>query len=44
LYVAGDAGARAANVPNEGFVRMAVVAHYGTFFVFLAMELYVLLE
>jgi hypothetical protein len=47
LYVAGNAGATTANVvANAGLVRMGVVAHLldGTFFVFLAMALYVLLE
>ena len=47
LYAAGNAEATAANVvANAGLVRMGVVAHLldGTFFVFLAMALYVLLE
>ncbi len=47
MYVAGNAGATAANVvANAGLVRMGVVAHLldGTFFVFLAMALYALLE
>ena len=47
MYVAGNAGATAANVvANAGLVRIGVVAHLldGTFFVFLAMALYVLLE
>jgi hypothetical protein len=47
MYVAGNAGATAANVvANVGLVRMGVVAHLldGTFFLFLAMALYVLLE
>src|SRR5271170_8430176 len=47
MYVAGNAAATAANVvANAGLVRMGVVAHLldGTFFVFLAMALYVLLE
>src|SRR5271167_2866975 len=47
MYVAGNAGVTAANVvANAGLVRMGVVAHLldGTFFVFLAMALYVLLE
>jgi hypothetical protein len=47
MYVAGNAGATAANVvANAGLVRMGVVAHLldGTVFVFLAMALYVLLE
>ena len=47
MYVAGDAGATARNVlASPGLVRMGVVAHLldGTFFVFLALALYVLLE
>jgi hypothetical protein len=47
MYVAGDAAATAGNVvANPGLVRLGVVAHLldGTFFVFLAMALYVLLE
>jgi hypothetical protein len=47
MYVAGDAAATAGNVvANAGLVRLGVVAHLldGTFFVFLAMALYVLLE
>ena len=47
MYVAGNAAATAGNVvANAGLVRMGVVAHLldGTFFVFLAMALYVLLE
>jgi hypothetical protein len=47
VYVAGNAGATAGNVvANAGLVRMGVVAHLldGTFFVFLAMALYVLFE
>jgi hypothetical protein len=47
MYVAGNAGATAAKVvANAGLVRMGVVAHLldGTFFVFLALGLYVLLE
>ena len=47
MYVAGNAAATAGNVvASPGLVRMAVVAHLldGTFFVFLAMALYVLLE
>jgi hypothetical protein len=47
LYVAGNAAATAANViASPGLVRLGVVAHLldGTFFVFLAMALYVLLE
>jgi hypothetical protein len=47
MYVAGDAAATAGNVlASPGLVRMSVVAHLldGTFFVFLAMVLYVLLE
>ena len=47
MYVAGNAAATAGNVvANSGLVRMGVVAHLldGTFFVFLAMTLYILLE
>jgi Domain of unknown function (DUF4386) len=47
MYVAGDAAATTANlVANPGLVRLGVVAHLldGTFFVFLAMTLYVLLQ
>src|ERR1700690_262089 len=47
MYVAGNATATAGNVASSpGLVRMGVVAHLldGTFFVFLAMTLYVLLE
>jgi hypothetical protein len=47
VYAAGHAEATAANVvANAGLVRLGVVAHLldGTFFVFLAMVLYVLLE
>jgi hypothetical protein len=47
MYVAGNAAATAGNVmANPGLVRLAVVAHLldGTFFVFLAMVLYALLE
>src|SRR5580698_3587563 len=47
MYVAGDAAATAGNVvANAEIVRLGVVAHLldGTFFVFLAMALYVLLE
>src|SRR5580692_3717215 len=47
LYVAGNAATTAGNVlANSGLVRMGVVSHLldGTFFVFLAMALYVLLE
>ncbi len=47
MYVAGDATATAANVvAHAGLVRLSVVAHLcdGTFFVFLALALYVLLE
>ncbi len=47
MYVAGNATATAGNVvANTGLVRMGVVAHLldGTFFVLLAMALYVLLE
>jgi hypothetical protein len=47
LYVAGNATATAANVlASPGLVRMGVVSHLldGTFFVILAMALYVLLQ
>ena len=47
MYVAGNAAATAGNiVANSGLVRMGVVAHLldGTFFVFLAMTLYTLLQ
>ena len=47
IYVAGNAGATAANVvANARLVRVGVVAHLldGTFFVFLAMALCALLE
>jgi len=47
MYVAGDAAATACNVvANSGLVRMGVVAHLldGTFFVFLALTLYILLQ
>jgi hypothetical protein len=47
MYVAGHAAATAGNViANSELVRMGVVAHLldGTFFVFLAMTLYILLE
>ncbi len=47
MYVAGNATATAANVvASSSLVRMGVVAHLldGTFFVVLAMTLYVLLE
>jgi hypothetical protein len=47
MYVAGDAAATAGNVvANTGLVRVGVVADLldQTFFVFLAMTLYVLLE
>jgi Domain of unknown function (DUF4386) len=47
MYVAGNATATAANVvAGAGLVRLGVVAHLldGTFFVFLAMTLYVLLQ
>jgi hypothetical protein len=47
MYVAGNAVATAGNVvAHSGLVRMGVVAHLldGTFFVFLAMTLYLLLE
>jgi len=46
MYVAGNAAATAGNlVSNAGLVRMGVVAHLldGTFFVFLALTLYILL-
>ncbi len=47
MYVAGNAAATAGNVmANPGLVRVGVVAHLsdGTFFVFLAMALYGLLQ
>jgi len=47
MYVAGDAAATAANViANAGLVRLGVVADLldGTFFVFLALALYILLK
>ncbi len=47
MYVAGNAAATAGNVvANSALVRMGVVAHLldGTFFVFLAMTLYILLQ
>lgn len=47
MYVAGNAAATAGNViANAGLVRMGVVSHLldGTFFVFLAMALYNLLQ
>jgi hypothetical protein len=47
MYVAGNATATAANVvAAAGLVRLSVVAHLldGTFFVFLALTLYVLLQ
>lgn len=47
MYVSGNAAATAGNVvANSGLVRMGVVAHLldGTFFVFLAMTLYILLQ
>jgi hypothetical protein len=47
LYVAGNAAATAGNVAaNPALVRMGVVSHLldGTFFVFTALTLYVLLE
>jgi Domain of unknown function (DUF4386) len=47
MYVAGNAAATAGNVvANAGLVRMGVVADLldGTFFVFLALALYVLLK
>src|SRR3989441_9224071 len=47
MYVAGNAAATAGNLlANSGLVRMGVVAHLldGTFFVFLAMTLYILLQ
>ncbi len=47
MYVAGNAAATAGNViANSGLVRMGVVAHLldGTFFIFLAIVLYILLQ
>ncbi len=47
MYVAGNAAATAGNVAaNVGLVRMGVVGHLldGSFFVFLAMTLYTLLQ
>jgi hypothetical protein len=47
MYVAGNAAATAGNViANAGLVRLGVVADLldGTFFVFLALTLYILLE
>src|SRR5271170_3972386 len=47
MYVAGNAAATALNVVmNSMLVRMGVIAHLldGTFFIFLAMVLYGLLE
>lgn len=47
MYVAGNAAATAGNViANSGLVRLGVVAHLldGTFFVFLALTLYILLQ
>ena len=47
MYVAGNAAATAANVvANAGLVRLGVVAHLlqATFFVFLALTLYALLQ
>ncbi|HZV12889.1 MAG TPA: DUF4386 domain-containing protein [Candidatus Kapabacteria bacterium] len=47
MYVAGNAAATAGNViANPGLLRMGVVAHLldGTFFVFVAMALYILLQ
>ena len=47
MYVAGNAAATAGNiVANAGLVRMDVVAHLldGTFFIFLALTLYILLK
>ena len=47
MYVAGNAAATAGNLlANSGLVRMGVVAHLldGTFFVFLALTLYLLLK
>jgi hypothetical protein len=47
MYAAGNAAATAGNVvANAGLVRIGVIAHLldGTFFVFLAMTLYILLR
>jgi hypothetical protein len=47
MYVAGNAAASVGNVvANSGLIRMGVVSHLldGTFFVFLAMTLYILLK
>jgi hypothetical protein len=47
MYLAGNAAATAGNVvANSGLVRVGVVAHLldGTFFIFLAMALYILLQ
>ena len=47
MYVSGNAAATAGNAAaNSGLVRLGVLAHLldGTFFVFLAMTLYVLLQ
>ena len=47
MHVAGNAAATAGNlVSNAGLVRVGVVAHLldGTFFVFLALTLYILLK
>jgi Domain of unknown function (DUF4386) len=47
MYAAGNAAATAGNVvANAGLVRMGVVAHLldGTFFIFLALTLYILLK
>ena len=47
MYVAGNAAATAGNIiANSGLIRMGVVSHLldGTFFVFLAMTLYNLLQ
>jgi hypothetical protein len=47
MYVAGDAAASAGNVvAGAALVRLGVVAHLldGTFFIFMALALYVLLE
>src|SRR5580658_9811836 len=47
MYVAHNAAATSGNViANSGLVRMGVVSHLldGTFFVFLALTLYILLE
>jgi len=47
MYIADNAAATAGNIiANSGLVRLGVVAHLldGTFFVFLAMTLYILLQ